>query len=137
MKIYVGNLSTEVTEADLQEAFEEFGKIKSLVITKEKDSGQSKGYGFVEMASKSKGYSAIEGLNGKEFKGQELIVDAARSRTQNQRNQDRTGDAGHVGFSPAGKGGSGPSNGPKSSQVNYSGGRGNQGRKGGGQPRGR
>jgi hypothetical protein len=69
MKIYVGNLSYEVTEEDLRLAFEEFGQIESANIIKDKYSGESKGFGFVEMSSKAEGQSAIDGLNGKEFKG--------------------------------------------------------------------
>jgi RNA recognition motif-containing protein len=64
MNIYVGNLSYEVTEEDLRLAFEPFGQVESATIIKDKHSGQSKGFGFVEMASKAEGQSAIDGLNG-------------------------------------------------------------------------
>ena len=84
MKIYVGNLSYEVTEEDLRLALEEFGQVESATIIKDKYSGQSKGFGFVEMASKAEGQSAIDGLNGKELKGRALKVNEARPRTENR-----------------------------------------------------
>mgnify|MGYP003423395560 len=84
MKIYVGNLSYEVTEEDLREALEQFGQVESASIIKDKHSGQSKGFGFVEMASKEEGQSAIDGLNGKELKGRALKVNEALPRTENR-----------------------------------------------------
>ena len=84
MKLYVGNLSYNVTEEDLRLAFEEFGQVESVTIIKDKDSRQSKGFGFVEMASKSEGQSAIDGLNGKEFKGRALNVNEARPRPESR-----------------------------------------------------
>jgi len=82
MKIYAGNLSYEVTEEDLRSAFEQFGQVESATIIKDKYSGQSKGFGFVEMASKAEGQSAIDGLNDKELKGRRLNVSEARPRTE-------------------------------------------------------
>jgi len=108
MKIYVGNLSYEVTEEDLRLALEQFGQVESATIIKDKHSGQSKGFGFVEMASKAEGQAAIDGLNGKELKGRALNVNEARPRTE----------------SSGGRGG-------------YGGGRGGQERGRGGQERGR
>ena len=84
MKIYVGNLSYEVTEEDLRLALEQFGQVESVTIIKDKRSGQSKGFGFVEMASKAEGQSAIDGLNGKELKGRALNVNEARPRTESR-----------------------------------------------------
>ena len=84
MNIYVGNLSYEVTEEDLQEAFKEFGQVESVKIITDKYSGQSKGFGFVEMSSKAEGQSAIDGLNGKELKGRTLNVNEARPRTESR-----------------------------------------------------
>jgi len=84
MTIYVGKLSYEVTEEDLRLAFEPFGQVESVAIIKNKRSGQSKGFGFVEMASKAEGQSAIDGLNGKELKGRALSVNEARPRTENR-----------------------------------------------------
>ena len=83
MKLYVGNMSYDTTEEDLQLACEAFGKVESATIIKDKDSGQPKGFGFVEMSSKAEGQAAIEGLNGKELKGRTLNVNEARPRTGN------------------------------------------------------
>jgi RNA recognition motif-containing protein len=85
MNIYVGNLSREVTEDDLQEAFKEFGQVTSVNLIKDKFSGDSKGFGFVEMPGKDEAQSAIEGLNGKELKGQSLNVNEARPRPEGRR----------------------------------------------------
>jgi len=84
MNIYVGNLSHEVTEEDLGQAFKEFGQVESVKIITDKYSGQSKGFGFVEMPSKAEGQSAIDGLNGKELKGRTLNVNEARPRTESR-----------------------------------------------------
>jgi RNA recognition motif-containing protein len=84
MNIYVGKLSYEVTEEDLRLAFEPFGQVESATIIKDKHSGQSKGFGFVEMASKAEGQSAIDGLNGNELKGKALKVNEARPRTESR-----------------------------------------------------
>jgi RNA recognition motif-containing protein len=81
MNIYVGNLSREVTEDDLLEAFEEFGQVDSVKILKERGSGESRGFGFVEMPAEAEAQSAINGLNGKELKGGKLKVNEARSRS--------------------------------------------------------
>lgn len=84
MNIYVGNLSNEVTEEDLRLAFEPFGKVESATIIKDKFSGQSKGFGFMEISSKAEGQSAIDGLNGTELKGKILNVNEARPRTESR-----------------------------------------------------
>jgi len=84
MNIYTGNLSSDVTEDDLRLAFEAFGKVESATIIKDKFSGQSKGFGFIEIASKSEGQSAIDGLNGTELKGKPITVNEARPRTENR-----------------------------------------------------
>ena len=84
MNIYIGNLSHEVTEEGLRLAFEPFGQVESATIIKDKHSGQSKGFGFVEMASKAEGQSAIDDLNGKELKGKVLNVNEARPRTESR-----------------------------------------------------
>ena len=82
MKIYVGNMSYDTTEEDLRLACEAFGKVESATIIKDKFSGESKGFGFVEMSSKAEGQAAIDGLNGKELKGRTLNVNEARPRTE-------------------------------------------------------
>jgi RNA recognition motif-containing protein len=85
VNIYVGNLSFDVTEEDVQAAFEAFGKVESVKVIKDKYSGASRGCGFVEMASKDEGKAAIDGLNGKELKGRALNVNEARPRTERPR----------------------------------------------------
>jgi RNA recognition motif-containing protein len=82
MKIYVGNLSYEVTEDDLRPAFEQFGQVETVNIITDKYSGRSKGFGFVEMPSKEEARAAIEGLNSKDLKGRDLNVNEARPRTE-------------------------------------------------------
>jgi RNA recognition motif-containing protein len=84
MNIYVGNLSNEVTEEDLKQTFETFGEVESVKIIKDKYTNRSKGFGFVEMASKAEGQSAIDGLNGKELKGKAVNVNEARPRTESR-----------------------------------------------------
>jgi len=80
MNLYVGNLNWQTTEADLQTAFEAFGQVTSVTIIKDKYTGQSRGFGFVEMADDSEGQAAIDGLNGKELDGRTLRIDRARPR---------------------------------------------------------
>jgi len=84
MNIYVGNLSYEVTEEDLKEAFEGFGQIESVKIIKDNYNGRSKGFGFVEMVNNADAQSAIDGLNDQELKGRTLKVNKARPRTENR-----------------------------------------------------
>jgi RNA recognition motif-containing protein len=99
MNIYVGNLSNEVTEEDLKQAFETFGEVESVNIIKDKYTNRSKGFGFVEMASKAEGQSAIDGLNGKELKGKAVNVNEARPRTESR------GRGGGYGSGRGGQGG--------------------------------
>jgi RNA recognition motif-containing protein len=82
MNIYVGNLSYNIKEEDLRSAFEQFGAVESVNIIKDKFSGQSKGFGFVEMPSATEGQSAIAGLNGTEKDGRDLKVNEARPRSE-------------------------------------------------------
>jgi cold-inducible RNA-binding protein len=80
MNIFVGNLAREANEDDLKKAFESFGQVESVNIIKDKFSRESKGFGFVEMPSKTEGQSAIEGLNGKDLQGKSITVNEARPR---------------------------------------------------------
>ncbi len=82
MRIYVGNLSYQVTDEELRQAFEPFGEVASASVIMDKFSGQSKGFGFVEMPSKSEGEAAISSLNGKDLKGRALNVNEARPRPE-------------------------------------------------------
>ena len=84
MNIYVGNLSYKISEDDLRSAFESFGQVESAAIIKDKYSGQSKGFGFVEMPSAEEAQSAISGLNGKELKGRAIKVNEARPRSDDR-----------------------------------------------------
>jgi RNA recognition motif-containing protein len=84
MNIYVGNLSYEVTEEDLKEAFKVFGEVETVRVLKDNDTGRSKGFGFVEMSDNADAQSAIDGLNDKELKGRALKVNTARPRTENR-----------------------------------------------------
>ncbi len=105
MKIYVGNLPYEVTEDELQESFKRFGEVTSVSVIKDKYSGQSKGFGFVEMSSNTEAQAAIEDLNGKELKGRPLNVNEARPRTDAPRSN------GGFGGGRGGPGGGGRSGG--------------------------
>ena len=84
MNIYVGNLALNVSEVDLQQAFEAFGEVTSAKIIKDQYSGESRGFGFVEMPAGAEAQSAIQGLNGKELKGLMLKVNEARPRTESR-----------------------------------------------------
>lgn len=77
-KLYVGGLAYSVTEKELEELFGELGTVTSAAVIKDRDSGQSKGFGFVEMADDNEAKKAIETLNGKEVSGRALTVNEAR-----------------------------------------------------------
>ena len=80
MNMYVGNLSYSVTENDLKDAFSEFGEVASVNIIMDKFSGQSKGFGFVDMPNNSEADKAIKALNGSELKGRNIKVNQAKPR---------------------------------------------------------
>jgi len=80
MKIYVGNLSYEVTEEDLKDAFKAFGEVESSIIIKDQFTGKSKGFGFIEMESSSEANDAIKALNESELDGRTIIVNEAKPR---------------------------------------------------------
>ena len=85
MNIYVGNLSYDVSTEDLRQAFEAYGEVSSANIVKDKYSGQSRGFGFVEMPDKAEAQTAIENLNGKDLLGRQLNVNEARPRADRGR----------------------------------------------------
>ena len=97
MNIYVGNLSYEVNERDLKEAFTAYGQVETVKIILDNYTGRSKGFGFVEMPNNSEAQSAIEALNDKEFKGRALKVNTARPRTENRRGRGGYGGGGRGG----------------------------------------
>ena len=110
MNIYVGNLPREATEDDLRQAFETFGQIESVNIIKDKFSGESRGFGFVEMPSKQEAQKAIEEMNGKDLMGRTINVNEARPRTERRGGSGggrRGGGGGGGGFGGGGGGGRG------------------------------
>ena len=80
VQIYVGNLNYRMTEDALRELFEQYGEVVSVKIVKDRFSGRSKGFGFVEMASKDEGETAIQKLNDSEVEGRNIRVNFARPR---------------------------------------------------------
>ena len=80
MKLYVGNLSYDVTDAELREAFGAHGKVASADVVKDRYSGQSKGFGFVEMPAKEEAEAAMQALNGTALRGRSINVNEARPR---------------------------------------------------------
>jgi len=82
VNLYVGNLSREVTEDELRKAFEAFGQVTTASIIKDRYSGESRGFGFIEMATKTEAQAAITGLNGTSLKERTLSVSEARPRTE-------------------------------------------------------
>lgn len=127
MKLYAGNLSYQVTTEDLQAAFEPFGQVVSVNIITDRGTGQSKGFGFVEMASDADGKAAIEALNGADLKGRAIKVNEAKPQTEN-RGGDRRGPGGGRG----GFGGGGGSRGGGGGGSRGGGGGGSRGGYGGG-----
>jgi cold-inducible RNA-binding protein len=107
MKLYVGNLAFQTSSTDLQELFSQAGTVESASVIEDRDTGRSRGFGFVEMASKEEGEAAISQFNGKEFNGRNLTVNEARPR------EERGGGnrGGGRGFGGGGRGGYGNRNG--------------------------
>ncbi len=101
MNIYVGNLSYDATDETVKKAFESFGEVTSVRVIKDKYTGQSRGFGFVEMPGQSEAQTAIKSLNGKELLGKQISVNEARARTDKGRTggQGGRGRMGHSGRS--------------------------------------
>jgi len=102
MNIYVGNMSFELTEQELREAFEAYGEVESINIITDRDTGRPRGFGFVEMPDEEAAMAAIEGLHEKELKGRNLNVNKAKPRTER-----RGGGGGGGGGGGRGRGGGG------------------------------
>ena len=117
IKLYVGNLSFNTTNEDLHQLFSQAGTVESANVVEDRDTGRSRGFGFVEMASREEGEAAIQQLNGKEFGGCALTVNEARPR------EDRGGRGGFGGGGNRGGGGG---------RGGYGGGGGGRGGYGGG-----
>lgn len=111
MNIYVGNLSREATEDELRQAFEAYGQVTSVNIIKDRYSGESRGFAFVEMASKSEAQTAINELNGKQLGERTLSVNEARPRSEGGRGGGSFGrsSGGGYGGGSYGRGGGGGS----------------------------
>lgn len=99
-KLYVGNLSFDSTEADLRQLFEPHGFVESAKVATDRDTGRSRGFGFIEMSSNSDAESAIAALHGREIGGRALVVNEARPKTSgfdSGRSGGRDGRRGHTG----------------------------------------
>ena len=118
MNIYVGNLSNQTTEDDLRQAFEAFGQVESVNIIKDRFSGESRGFGFVEIPSKQEAQKAIEEMNGKDLMGRAVNVNEARPKTD--RGGGRGGGGG--GRGGGGRGGGGRGGGGRGGGGGYGGG---------------
>jgi RNA recognition motif-containing protein len=105
VNLYIGNLSREVTEDELRKAFEAFGQVTSVNIIKDRYSGESRGFGFVEMTTKTEAQAAITGLNGTSLKERTLSVSEARPRTEGGGRGGGGGSYGRGGGSSYGRGG--------------------------------
>jgi cold-inducible RNA-binding protein len=105
MNIYVGNLPRESNEEELKQLFAAFGEVATAAIIKDKYTGESRGFGFVEMADKTAAQAAITALNGKDFKGRPLTVNEARPKTEGHRSGG--GFGGRGGGGGGGRGGYG------------------------------
>ncbi len=103
MKLYVGNLSFQTSSEDLQQLFAQAGTVESATVVEDRDTGRSRGFGFVEMASNEAGQKAIEQFNGTDFNGRNLTVNEARPREDRG---NRGGGGGRGGFG-GGRGGGG------------------------------
>jgi RNA recognition motif-containing protein len=107
-KLYVGNLAYGVSDGDLQQLFEAFGTVQSAQVIMDRDTGRSKGFGFVEMGSDQEAQAAITGLNGKEVEGRALTVNEARPKTEGGgRGGGGGGGGGRGGYGGGGGGGGG------------------------------
>ena len=85
MNIYAGNLLRNLSEDELRQVFETYGTVQTAAIIKDKISGESRGFGFVEMPNQDEAQKAISGLNGRDFKGRAMTVNEAKPRTDNPR----------------------------------------------------
>jgi RNA recognition motif-containing protein len=91
MKMYVGNLSRDISEDELKKEFAAFGTVDSVALIKDKFTGTAKGFGFVEMSVRSEAEAAIAGLNDKEVKGRKMVVNEARPMADRRRGGNSSG----------------------------------------------
>jgi RNA recognition motif-containing protein len=120
MKLYVGNLSFNTSSEDLRDLFSQAGTVESASVVEDRDTGRSRGFGFVEMATKEEGEAAIQQFNGKEFGGRNLTVNEARPR------EDRGGGRGGYGGGGNRGGGGGGYGGNRGGGGGYGGGGGSR-----------
>ncbi|MFN2514721.1 MAG: RNA recognition motif domain-containing protein [Pyrinomonadaceae bacterium] len=106
MKLYVGNLSFQTSSEDLQQLFAQAGTVESATVVEDRDTGRSRGFGFVEMASKEEGEKAIQQFNGSDLNGRNLTVNEARPR-EDRGNRGGGGGRGGFGGNRGGGGGRG------------------------------
>src|SRR5918995_659596 len=106
-KLYVGNLPYSVRDSDLEQAFSQFGTVTSAKVMMERDTGRSKGFGFVEMGSDEEAQAAIKGMNGQQVGGRGLVVNEARPMEQRPRTGGYGGGGGSGGGGGYGGGGGG------------------------------
>ena len=126
-KLYVGNLPYQVRDSDLEQAFSQFGQVTSAKVMMERETGRSKGFGFVEMGSDAEAQAAITGMNGQSMGGRSVVVNEARPMEQRPRGFGGSGSGGGGG---GGGGYGGGGGGGRSGGGGYGGGGG--GRSGGG-----
>ena len=107
MKLYVGNLSFQTSSEDLQELFAQAGTVESASVVEDRETGRSRGFGFVEMSSNEEGQAAIQQFNGKEVNGRSLTVNEARPREDRGGNRGGGGGRGGFGGNRGGGGGGG------------------------------
>ena len=125
-KLYVGNLSYNIRDDDLQQAFAQYGSVASAKVMMDRDTGRSKGFGFVEMGSDPEAQAAINGMNGQALDGRAIVVNEARPR------EERPGGFGGSRGGGYGGGGTGGAGGGRSGGGGYGGGGGGYGGGGGG-----
>jgi RNA recognition motif-containing protein len=127
-KLYVGNLTYGVTDADLEQLFAPHGTVQSAQVIMDRDTGRSKGFGFVEMGSDQEAQAAIAAMNGKEVEGRALTVNEARPR-EDRGGGGGGGGRGGYGGGGGGRGGYGGGGGGGGGRGGYGGGGGGGGRK--------
>ena len=128
-KLYVGNLPYSVRDSDLEQAFSQFGAVTSAKVMMERDTGRSKGFGFVEMGNDAEAQAAVNGMNGQPLGGRSIVVNEARPM---EARPPRSGGGGGGGYGGGGGGGGyGGGGGGRSGGGGYGGG-GGGGRSGGG-----
>ncbi|AMO23225.1 hypothetical protein GCM10027034_42970 [Ramlibacter solisilvae] len=106
-KLYVGNLPYSVRDSDLEQAFGQFGSVTSAKVMMERDTGRSKGFGFVEMGSDAEAQAAINGMNGQSLGGRSVVVNEARPMESRPRSGGYGGGGGGGGYGGGGGGGGG------------------------------